>query len=50
LIIDDPFKDFWEAHSLTVRENVWSNFISVLLPRLQQGGRLFDLLHQMAGG
>ena len=38
LILDDVYKDHLEGHSLVVRENVWSNFISVLLPRLQQGG------------
>jgi hypothetical protein len=37
LIVDDPYKDHLEAHSLTVREAVWNNFISVLLPRLQEG-------------
>ena len=37
LIIDDPYKDHLEAHSLIVRENVWNNFVSVLLPRLQEG-------------
>ena len=38
LIVDDLYKDHLEAHSLIVRENVWNNFVSVLLPRLQQGG------------
>ena len=38
LIVDDPYKDHLEAHSLVVHENLWANFITVLLPRLQQGG------------
>ena len=26
LIVDDPYKDFLEAHSLIVRENVWNTW------------------------
>lgn len=34
LIVDDPIKDFKEAHSPMTRENVWNWFTSVALTRL----------------
>lgn len=35
LIIDDPVKDFVDAHSLTMRENVWNWWLSVAQTRLE---------------
>lgn len=33
IILDDPFKDYEEAHSQTIRENVWNWFLSTLYTR-----------------
>ncbi len=38
LIVDDPHKDFEEAHSETQREKVWNWFTSTALTRLGPGG------------
>jgi predicted phage terminase large subunit-like protein len=35
LIIDDPIKDFVEAHSLLMRQNLWDWWLSVALTRLE---------------
>lgn len=35
IIIDDPFKDWKEAHSPTIRESVWNWYKSVVRTRLQ---------------
>jgi len=35
LIIDDPVKDFVEAHSLAMRQNLWDWWLSVALTRLE---------------
>jgi predicted phage terminase large subunit-like protein len=35
LIIDDPVKDFVEAHSLLMRQNLWDWWLSVALTRLE---------------
>jgi predicted phage terminase large subunit-like protein len=35
LIIDDPIKDFVEAHSITMRQNLWDWWLSVALTRLE---------------
>lgn len=44
LIIDDPFKDFAEAHSPTIRENVWDWFLSVAFTRLSPEGRIVIIM------
>lgn len=36
IVIDDPFKDWKEAHSETTRENVWNWYRSVVYLRLNQ--------------
>lgn len=38
LIIDDPHKDYAEAHSLRIRENVWEWYRSVAYTRLAPDG------------
>ena len=38
LIVDDAHKDFQDAHSATVRENVWNWFWSTAYTRLHPGG------------
>lgn len=35
VLIDDPIKDFIEAHSLTMRQNVWDWWLSVVQTRLE---------------
>lgn len=40
LIIDDPHKDFAEAHSPAQRQKIWDWFLSVALTRLSPGGRI----------
>lgn len=35
LIVDDPIKDFAEAHSLTMRQNIWDWWLSVAQTRLE---------------
>lgn len=35
LMIDDPHKDFIDAHSATMRQNVWDWWLSVALTRLE---------------
>jgi len=35
VFIDDPIKDFIEAHSLTMRQNVWDWWLSVVQTRLE---------------
>lgn len=37
IVLDDPFKDYEEAHSETVRENVWNWFLSTLYTRQSPG-------------
>lgn len=37
IIIDDPFKSFKEAHSPTVRQDVWDWFWAVPMTRIQPG-------------
>lgn len=38
LIIDDPIKNYEEAHSPTIREKVWDWFTSTAYTRLEPGG------------
>lgn len=38
LIVDDPFKDFADAHSKTIREHVWNWWTTVALTRLEPDG------------
>jgi len=38
LIVDDPIKDFADAMSDTVRDNVWNWLTSTAMTRLQEGG------------
>jgi predicted phage terminase large subunit-like protein len=38
LIVDDPIKDYAEAHSATQRQRVWDWFMSVAMTRLSPGG------------
>lgn len=40
LIMDDPFKDYREAHSKTVRDHVWNWWTAVALTRLEPGGSI----------
>lgn len=35
MIIDDPIRDFVEAHSATMRDNLWNWWLSVALTRLE---------------
>jgi predicted phage terminase large subunit-like protein len=35
MIVDDPVKDFVEAHSLTMRDSLWNWWLSVVLTRLE---------------
>lgn len=35
LIIDDPFKDFADAHSSTIRNTIWNWWLTVALTRLE---------------
>lgn len=44
LLIDDPVKDFKEAHSPTIRENVWQWFWSVAYTRLHPGAAVVILM------
>lgn len=44
LIVDDPFKDFEEAHSPTVRENVWQWFLSTAYTRLAPEGAIVIIM------
>lgn len=66
VIIDDPFKDYAEAHSPTQRQNVWNWFQSVVMTRIKPTsiiivmqtrwhiddllGRLLDPARQEASG
>ena len=38
LIVDDPFKNYLEAHSLAIRDGIWKNFTTALRTRVQDGG------------
>jgi predicted phage terminase large subunit-like protein len=38
LIVDDPFKNYLDAHSFTTRDNIWKNFSTALRTRVQDGG------------
>jgi len=40
IVIDDPFKDWSEAQSETMRENAWDWFRSVVFTRLHKGGAI----------
>jgi predicted phage terminase large subunit-like protein len=44
LIVDDPFKDFEEAHSPTMRENVWQWFLSTAYTRLSPEGAIVIIM------
>lgn len=44
LIVDDPFKDFEEAHSPTMRENVWQWFLSTAYTRLSPKGAIVIIM------
>ena len=50
LIIDDPYKDHLEAHSLVVRENVWNNFRFGAPAEVAARWRSAHLLHALASG
>jgi predicted phage terminase large subunit-like protein len=38
LLVDDPFKNYLEAHSLAIRDGIWKNFTTALRTRVQDGG------------
>jgi predicted phage terminase large subunit-like protein len=38
LLCDDPFKNYLEAHSLSIRDGIWKNFTTALRTRVQDGG------------
>jgi predicted phage terminase large subunit-like protein len=40
LIIDDPIKDYEEAHSAVIREKVWNWYLTVALTRVHKGGAI----------
>lgn len=40
LVIDDPHKNYAEAHSKTVREEIWNWYMSTARTRLQTGGSI----------
>lgn len=40
IVIDDPFKDWAEAQSQTIRDNVWNWYRSVVRTRLHKGGAI----------
>ena len=44
LIIDDPLKDYVEAHSKAAREKVWNWYLSVARLRLQKGGKIIVIM------
>ncbi len=44
IIVDDPVKDHSEAHSPTVRENLWNWYLSTLYTRLAPGGRIVVIM------
>jgi predicted phage terminase large subunit-like protein len=44
VIIDDPFKDFADAHSPTMREKVWEWFLSVAFTRLAPDGAIVIIM------
>lgn len=43
LLVDDSTKDFQEAHSATIRDNVWNWFQAVALTRLHPGASVIVL-------
>ena len=43
-IIDDPFKNWEEANSLTIRERVWEWYQSVFLTRLWEHGKIIVVM------
>lgn len=43
-IIDDPVKGWEEAHSLTIRENVWNWFLSDLTTRKSEGAPVIFIM------
>lgn len=44
IIVDDPFADYEEAHSETIRESVWNWFQSTLYTRLTADGRIVIIM------
>jgi predicted phage terminase large subunit-like protein len=44
IIIDDPFKNWQEAHSRTIRDKVWNFYTSVIYTRLEPGTRIVVLM------
>lgn len=44
LIVDDPFKDFEEAHSPTMRDKVWDWFLSTAYTRLSPSGAIVIIM------
>jgi predicted phage terminase large subunit-like protein len=44
IIIDDPFKDYADAHSPTMRANVWEWFWSTAYTRLSTGGAIVIIM------
>lgn len=40
IVLDDPYKDYEEAHSETIRNNVWNWYLSTLYTRLSPTGRV----------
>lgn len=44
VVIDDPIKDWKEAHSSQIRENVWNWYKSVVLTRLRKGGSILIVM------
>lgn len=37
-MVDDPFKNYLEAHSLAIRDGIWKNFTTALRTWVQNGG------------
>ena len=44
LLIDDPHKDYVEAHSEASREKVWNWYLSVARLRIQKGGKIIVIM------
>lgn len=44
LVVDDPLKNWEEAHSVTVRENIWNWYRSTARPRLEPEGSIVVMM------
>ena len=47
ITIDDPYSSMADAHSETIRKNVWAFYQGTVYNRLQPGGRIVIINHRM---